>query len=272
MRLAKAFDLLGSYTAEQWGMVTTQQAGTFDVDLVTLHRLKEAGFLEPVRYGIYASTSAGASAARDEQAAWLSLQPGTPGWQRSELDRDGGVVSHRSAARLYGLGELVNDRVELTVPRRRVKRDPTIRIRQAKLSEVDVTVIDGLPVTTPLRTICDLLGERTDTSHVATIIRQAVEAGQVRLDYVAEQIGRYARRYEVRPADGTTLLQYLLEQIDLSITDLARRPAPSVMENLGETTWESLRDKPVTWRQLAELSPELTHRLFRTFQHTGQLT
>ncbi len=87
-------------------------------------------------------------------------------------------------------------------------------------------MIDGLPVTTPLRTICDLLDQHTDSSHIATIIRQAVEAGQVALDELAERIGPYARRYGVKPFDGTALLEHLLAQIGTSIAQLSTRPSP----------------------------------------------
>ena len=46
----------------------------------------------------------------------------------------------------------------------------------------------GSPRLTAIRTIYDLLGQHSDASHVATIVRQAVEAGQVRLDELAERI------------------------------------------------------------------------------------
>jgi predicted transcriptional regulator of viral defense system len=232
MEMLHALELLGKHTAEQWGMVTARQARLLGVDGVTVHRLKEAGLLELVRRGVYAVTSAGPSQVRDEQAVWLSLRPDVAGWNRPKLDPDGAVISHRSAARLYGLGEFVNDRVELTVPRRRTMRDSTVVIHRAKLTNADVTVIDGLPVTTPLRTICDLLDQHIDASHIATVIRQAVEAGQVRLDELAERIGPYARRYGVKPFDGTAVLEQLLGQIGTSIAQLATRPSPVRMEKI----------------------------------------
>lgn len=245
MEMLHALELLGAYTAEQWGMVTARQARLLGVDGVTVHRLKEAGFLEPVRRGVYAMTSAGASSARDEQAVWLSLRPDTAGWTRPKLDPDGAVISHRSAAHLYGLGEFVNDRVELTAPRRRTMRDSTVRIHQTKLNDAEVTVIDGLPITTPLRTLCDLLDQHIDASHIATVIRQAVESGQVRLDELAERIGPYARRYGVKPFDGTTLLEQLLRQIGTSIKELATRPSP--------VTWGELTANGVTWKSSPEI-------------------
>lgn len=263
MEMLHALELLGEYTAEQWGMITARQARLLGVDGVTVHRLKEAGFLEPVRRGVYAVTSAGASPVRDEQAVWLSLRPDVASWTRPKLDPDGAVISHRSAARLYGLGEFVNDRVELTVPRRRTMRDPTVLIHRAKLTDAEVTVIDGLPTTTPLRTICDLLDEHTDASHIATVIRQAVEAGQVGLDELAERIGPYARRYGVNPFDGTALLEQLLRQIGTSITELATRPPPVTWGELAASglTWGDLARSGVTWDQLAKMPPDVARKL-----------
>lgn len=271
MEMLHALELLGEYTAEQWGMVTARQARLLGVDGVTMHRLKEAGLLESVRRGVYAVTSAGSSPVRDEQAVWLSLRPDVAGWTRPKLDPDGAVISHRSAARLYGLGEFVNDRVELTVPRRRTMRDSTVLIHQAKLTDADVIVVDGLPATSPLRTICDLLDQRTDASHIATVIRQAVEGGQVRLDELAERIGPYARRYGVKPFDSTALLEQLLGQIGTSITELATRPSPVAWGELtaGGVTWGDLARNGVTWGQLANMPPDIARKLGMVRQRTA---
>jgi hypothetical protein len=139
------------------------------------------------------------------------------------------VLSHHSASRLHGLGELVNDSITITVPRRRTVRDPDVRVKLASLTDADVTLLDGLPVTTVLRTICDLLDQHVDASHIATIIRQGVEAGLVQLDVLAEHLAPYTRRYGARPHDGEGLLDHLLNQIGLSTADLALRPVPAAI-------------------------------------------
>ncbi|MFK0247480.1 type IV toxin-antitoxin system AbiEi family antitoxin domain-containing protein [Amycolatopsis azurea] len=227
MKTADALRLLGAFTSTQWGMVTSRQAKGTGVDGVTLHRLEKSGHLDRVRHGVYAATIAVLTEAREKQAAWLMLDPAEPAWKRTSLDPNGGVISHESAARLHGLGELVDDRIVLTTPRRRTSRDRDVRFRIAGLIEDDVTTIDGLPVTTALRTILDLLDQRTDGSHVATIIQEAVEASLVRLDVLAERIGPYALRYGVRrPGDGEALLDQLLAEVGSSTARLARRPAP----------------------------------------------
>ena len=225
--MGRALEQLGTFTAEQWGMVTSRQAAEIGVDGVTLHRLEQAGQLDRVRRGVYAATTAAVTSARDEQAAWLMLNPGVPAWLRPRLDPDGGVVSHQSAARLLKLGDLVNDRITFTAPRRRTSRDPDLWFKRAELPEDEVALVDGLPVTTALRTICDLLDQHLDGSHVAAIVREAVLANLVQLDELAERVGPYALRYGIRrPGDGEALLEHLLAEIGTSTAQLAHRPAP----------------------------------------------
>lgn len=227
MKTSDALLKLSAFTSAQWGMVTSRQAKGAGVDGVTVHRLEKAGHLDRVRHGVYAATIAAVTEGRNEQAAWLMLDAAEPAWKRTPLDPDGGVISHESAARLHRLGELVDDRIVLTTPRRRTSRDPDVRFRIAELLEDDVTTIDGLPVTTALRTILDLMDQRTDGSHIATIIQEAVEANLVRIDVLAEHIGPYALRYGVRrPGDGEALLDQLLAEIGTSVTRLAYRPTP----------------------------------------------
>ncbi|MFC0108968.1 type IV toxin-antitoxin system AbiEi family antitoxin domain-containing protein [Kibdelosporangium aridum] len=261
MEAARALELLGEYTAGQWGMVTTRQALLLEVDDVTLHRLKAAGLLETVRHGVHAVTSAAVPDARPEQAVWLSLRPEVAAWERPRIDPDGGVVSHESAARLHGLGDLPNDRVEITVPRRRTTRDPNVFLRRGDLNESEVMLLDGLPVTTPIRTIQDLLDRHADASHVATMIRQAFEAGQIRLDELPRQISPYARRYGAAPGDGADLLEQLMAQIGLSVDDLAVRALRDTLGWPTRSSWADLRNKNITWGELARISPEIMRRV-----------
>ncbi len=228
MEMRQALELIGGFTADQWGMVTSQQAKGVGVDDSTLHRMEKVGYLNRVRRGVYASTTAVVTAARDEQAAWLALNPAVAGWDRPVPDPDGGVLSHQSAARLHGLGELVNNRITFTTPRRRTSRDRDLWFKLTELNADDVVLVGGLPVTTALRTICDLLDQHIDGSHIATIIREAVLGNLVRLDVLTDHIGSYALRYGVRrPGDGEALLEHLLAEIGLTIAQLAHRPVPA---------------------------------------------
>ncbi|WP_369678928.1 type IV toxin-antitoxin system AbiEi family antitoxin domain-containing protein [Saccharopolyspora antimicrobica] len=211
--MVQAITSLGAYTAGQWGLVTAAQAKGAGVDSVTLLRLVDAGLLVRVRHGVYQLAVSEESAHLAEKAAWLALRPAVAGWVRPKLDPDGGVVSHRSAALLQGLGDLVSERIEITVPRRRATRDSEVKLRGRPLDEDEVTRVDGLPVTTVERTVIDLLNDRVDASHMGQIIHEANRRDRLDLDVLAEKVGCFSRRYGVTGRDGHALIEHLLSAV-----------------------------------------------------------
>lgn len=119
---------------------------------------------------------------------WIAVAPGVyslPGWPDSWRRRlwlahlDVGphsVVSHEAAALLHGLGPLPPGAVTVTVPHGDHERPAPYEVRQSTdLSPRHCTTVDGMPVTTPARTIVDLaarlgrerLGRMLDEAHVA---------------------------------------------------------------------------------------------------------
>lgn len=213
MKTAQALAVLGEYTSGQWGLVTTAQARQVGVGTVALTRLVEQGLLLRLRHGVYAMAAAEETNHAEIKAAWLALNPRVAAWDRPPPDPEGGVVSHRSAALLHGLGEMVADKIEMLVPRRRTVRDPTVRLRCRALTVEDVTLVAGLPVTTIERTVVDLLDEHVDASHVAPIIHEASRDGRLDLDRLTARIDGYSRRYGLAAGDGQGLLDHLLDQV-----------------------------------------------------------
>jgi very-short-patch-repair endonuclease len=69
--------------------------------------------------------------------------------------RRGAVLSHRSAAALWGIRDTSRSGTDVTVPRQRRPR-PQIQLHHAALQADEVTVHDGIPVTNPARTLLDL--------------------------------------------------------------------------------------------------------------------
>jgi hypothetical protein len=65
------------------------------------------------------------------------------------------VLSHRSAARLWRLIPPGAERVDVTAPGRQVRREG-IKAHRRRLREDEWLVRDGIPVTSPFRTIFDL--------------------------------------------------------------------------------------------------------------------
>jgi very-short-patch-repair endonuclease len=68
----------------------------------------------------------------------------------------GGVLSHRSAGALWGLRPW-NGRIEITTQWTRAKRQGLL-LHRAVLAPDEITTHDGIPVTTPARTLLDLAG------------------------------------------------------------------------------------------------------------------
>lgn len=70
---------------------------------------------------------------------------------------EGAVLSHRSAAALHGLRDWGYTKIEVTVPRRSARRHEGVKVhRSTTLPEKDVTVVNGIPCTTIVRTLLDL--------------------------------------------------------------------------------------------------------------------
>ncbi|WP_079038158.1 type IV toxin-antitoxin system AbiEi family antitoxin domain-containing protein [Streptomyces sp. NBRC 110028] len=213
MNRAAQFSLLSGFAADQWGLVTSAQAKGAGLNGVQLLRLAESGLLESVAHGVYLVTAVGEPRHLEVKVAWLRLQPSVPAWQRSAGDPDSGVVSHASACQLQELGDIPAPVVEISVPRRRVTKDSSVRLRTAVVEPSDITLIDGLPVTTARRTILDLLGAKADGGHVGGVIAEAERRGLVSVEELAEEAGRFVRRYGMpRTSDGRALIEHLVLQ------------------------------------------------------------
>lgn len=72
----------------------------------------------------------------------------------------GAVLSHRSAASLYGIGSERRGQVDVSIPRRVSLRRPGIWIRSRPgLHPADTGRFNGIPITSPVRTLLDLATE-----------------------------------------------------------------------------------------------------------------
>lgn len=209
--------------ARQWGLLTTAQAETEGITRLQLARLSDAGVIERFGRGIYASP-----AAVDERtplrAAWLSLSPSELAEERLADPPSSGVLSHTSAASLHGIGDLLDDEPEITVPGRKQSRRG-IRLHRATLRTDEVTIVEGLPVTTPARTVADLLRDGHDPSHVAEIAGDALRRDLASRYELAAALEPLARRN--RQSNGAALLEYLLDLVGLSNIALATNLAAS---------------------------------------------
>lgn len=181
MNALDALRTLAEVTAGQWGLVTTAQAAGRGVSRLYLSRLAEDGHLERVGRGVYRAAGVPADRFESLKAAWLSITPKLTAEQRLRQPVPDAVVSGPAAAHLHGLGDLVPEPYEFTVPVRRQTQRPELRLRVRRLPAESVTLREGLPVTTVEQTVADLIEARTDLSLVAGVLAGATSLEQARL-------------------------------------------------------------------------------------------
>ncbi len=134
--------------AKQYGHVTRAQLLAIGLAKSTIQNRIRSGRLIPVHAGVYAVGHAPIYPLARASAVVLACGPGA-------------LLSHRSAASLWGFYRDWETPLEVTIPVRR--RRPRIRTHQSKsLAPADRTRTLGLPVTSPARTLLDLAPRLTD--------------------------------------------------------------------------------------------------------------
>jgi predicted transcriptional regulator of viral defense system len=172
-----ALDALLEIASEQGGYVTTAQAGRLGLVRDDLIRLVTSGDLTRTRRGVYRMRHA-PQQHEDEIAAWLALERGSLPWERKNDPQ--AVISHESAAAMHGLGTIIPMRPTLTLrpDSRRYPSAGDIVVHRAPLRTDDWSWHDNgalkLPVTTPARTIIDLLLDKQEPSYLTRATREAL--------------------------------------------------------------------------------------------------
>ncbi|WP_053737567.1 type IV toxin-antitoxin system AbiEi family antitoxin domain-containing protein [Nocardia sp. NRRL S-836] len=219
MQRVEALRVVGEIAADQWGLFTTQQAEAAGVNRTTLTRLASAGLVDHVARGVHLVVAAGTPSHVEEKSAWLRLASSRLAWERDPADEDNGVLSHRTACVLHGLGDIPAPQVEITVPRRRTTRVTGIRLHRGDLSRDEITTTDdGLPVTTVERTIKDLLIARVDGGHLGGVLNDVLRRRLMDEDDLVALLGEHASAYGIGTNDGIHLLQHLLHQAGADVT------------------------------------------------------
>jgi len=244
MRSDKRLLRLADLAESQWGLFTSAQAGSVEVSTQHLKRLADQSLLVRVRHGVYRLAGLPESPATAIQAEWLALEPSRLAGERLVDQVPVGVVSHRSAANLQKLGDLDADTHEFIVPRRRSTRSPDVSFHIGALGRDDWQIVEGLPVTRPLRTVVDLAAARTDGGHLATVVRDAIISGDTTAAELAAVLRPYAHHYGVPVGSGSTLVENFIEQTGvpesaLSLASYSDSPdlAGAVLRNIraGQT-------------------------------------
>jgi predicted transcriptional regulator of viral defense system len=104
-------------------------------------------------------------------------------WSRNRHDEHQGVFSHATALTLYELSDVMPAKLDMTVPpglRRMAAIPAVLRLHHARLTERDVETADAVRVTTPLRTLLDVIAEGAIAPELqAQAVDQALRRGLV---------------------------------------------------------------------------------------------
>jgi very-short-patch-repair endonuclease len=131
----------------------------------------------------------------------------------------GAVLSHRSAAEMFGLlPEAGGDvDVDVTIVGRNPGVHPGIRVHRPRaLARVDVTAVRGIPVTSIARTICDLAASEPQED-VTRSFQEALYRRAVTLRALAAVLAREPTR------KGAALIRELIEDPRLTRSERERR-------------------------------------------------
>ena len=137
---------------------------------------------------------------------------------------EGAAISHRSAAARYEIPGRRDDLVELTCRRwLRAVRAGLVVHESRRLDDRDIQLLDGIPFTTPERTILDLASQFPRASYLEFVIQAARRKRLITYGSTKEMFDRHARR----GLKGVSALREALERWDPE-----SRPTESEMETL----------------------------------------
>ena len=133
--------------ARQKTLATLEQLARLGLAPRVAQQRAQIGQLYRVHPGVYSTTPAG-------------LLPRNGRWLAAVLAcGPGAVLSHRSAAALWGLRATSRSAIDVTTPTGRGRRLEGIDAhRTTTLTPADITAVDGIPTTTLARTVLDFAG------------------------------------------------------------------------------------------------------------------
>ena len=149
----------------------------------------------------------------------------------------GAVLSHLSAAVLWGIWSREPRRITVTVPRRRNPRAAGVQVRRRTLAPEDLAENFGIPVTSPLRTVIDFAAEH-GTNATERVVLEADARNVLRADTLRGQL--VGRREPGAPLlcaildrDAFVLTESELERllVPLALRAGLGRPETQVMVN-----------------------------------------
>ena len=203
---------IAALAARQYGVLTRSQLVGAGLERGAIAHRLATGRLHRLHPGVYA---VGHSAPRRETrwlAAVLACGPGA-------------VLSHRSAAALWRIREGEGARPDVTVATRNGRRPPGVVLHRSQLADRDRSHHEGIPVTSPARTLVDL-AHKIDDDDLVRALRETQFLRRFDLVAMREVLARRpCRRLRVLIED-LVLTQSGIEDDLLAICDRHGVPCP----------------------------------------------
>ena len=189
------FDELAALAEENDGLVTADQARQAGFTDSVLARLVQRGRIERTARGVYRVPylTPGRFAQYREAVLWAMANRGPANV----------ALSHSTALAIYGISDANPHSIHLTVPksaRLRRQKPKGVILHREDLTPEDVSIHEGIPLTTISRTVADLLssGARLD------LVRQAI-SGARREGFIRDaEVKRLRRKVETHIASERT--------------------------------------------------------------------
>jgi predicted transcriptional regulator of viral defense system len=178
----------------QHGVAALHQLQLLGLSKSAVSRRARRGNLHRIHRGVYAVGYPKLTGRGQWMAAVLACGPKA-------------VLSHRSAAGLWGLRADNRPKSDVTVPSPSARPKPAIEVhRSVTLTADDTTSVDGIPCTSVARTLVDL-------GHVVNTraLERAVEQAEVERLFDLREVHRTLER--VGPRRGSGLLSSVLENL-----------------------------------------------------------
>ena len=155
-------------------MFTTAQAARIGIPRDALHGAAEAGRVVGIARGTYRLVGSGSEQTDELVAAWKLTAPDRFTHERLQAEAwDGVAVGGATAASLLGIGDFYLSPYRVYAPRRINSRNKSVSFAVREVARDEVSFASGFPVTTPERTIFDLVADDEDLSLVADALHSA---------------------------------------------------------------------------------------------------
>lgn len=149
--------------SESEGVFTTAQATRMGIPRDALHDAAASGRIERIAHGAYRLVGSGSEQTDELVAAWKLTASDRFTHERTQAEAwDSVAVGGATAASLLGIGDFCLSPYRIYALRRINSRNKAVSFAVRKVARDEVSFASGFPVTTPERTIFDLVADDED--------------------------------------------------------------------------------------------------------------